>query len=289
MICPHTFLALSDQPFLCNPPSYCSFSLISTDLRHPSPRSFFFFFPPLCHSEDWIIHACLPEMNHVSMDSRIHVIGSYTPHPIDAVSRSHDVAVTMLLRRRHRKSEHCKYDLSHLKKRLASVFATPKRWRTGVFGERLCVRVRLWSPPCPDALLTRNIGTPECWWLPKLQLFILQDLHGCHAALSDVVSRPPEPTTRFLRTSAFCHGFFRCVTQRNPSGGLADDFLSSSASLLSFSPQVSRRFKAPQVDFASITFIRPLIRKRLRARTVFDWSIGARTYGGEFRHRVRDD
>lgn len=35
--------------------------------------------------------------------SRVHVLGPYTLHNIDAVSRSHDVAVTMLLCRRHQK------------------------------------------------------------------------------------------------------------------------------------------------------------------------------------------
>lgn len=54
---------------------------------------------------------------------------------------------------------------------------------------------------------------------------------------------------------------------------------------LSFLPQVSRCLK-PGGRFISITFISPLIRKRLYARSGYGWSIRTHTYGEEFKYFV---
>lgn len=63
MICPHNFLAPSDDLFFCYPTSYCSLSLISTD---PSILHLGVFFPTV--SQWRLNNSCLlPEMNHVSI------------------------------------------------------------------------------------------------------------------------------------------------------------------------------------------------------------------------------
>lgn len=55
--------------------------------------------------------------------------------------------------------------------------------------------------------------------------------------------------------------------------------------LPSFFSQVSRCLK-PGGRFISITFISPLIRKRLYARAEYDWSVRTHTYGEEFKYFV---
>lgn len=76
---------------------------------------------------------------------------SYTPHHIDAVSRSHIVAITgrtkpcMRFSNPGRAQHRC---CNIVEEQISlRVFATPKWWRTWAFGELcLCVCVRLWSP-----------------------------------------------------------------------------------------------------------------------------------------------
>lgn len=59
---------------------------------------------------------------------------------------------------------------------------------------------------------------------------------------------------------------------------------SSHASLLFFS-QISRCLK-PGGRFVSVTFVSPLLRKRLYARAEYDWSIRKYSYGEGFEYFV---
>lgn len=90
MICPNNIFAPSPSLFLCAPASYCS-------LSHPqTPTSSEFL--SLCHSEDWIIHACCQRWIMWAEQARAHLTAmqprSYRSHHIDAVSWSRYVAFT---------------------------------------------------------------------------------------------------------------------------------------------------------------------------------------------------
>lgn len=98
----------------------------------------------------------------------------------------------------------------------------------------------------------------------------------------------PQPTTHaqqefaILRTSVFDRDFVALL--RQSFRGSWRWFLVILL-LPSFFSQVSRCLK-PGGRFISITFISPLIRKRLYARAEYDWSIRTHTYGGEFKYFV---
>lgn len=92
MICPNNIFAPSPSLFLCAPASHCS-------LSHPqTPTSSELL--SLCHSEDWIIHACCQRWIMWAEQARAHLIAmrprSYRSHHIDAVSWSHYVALHRL-------------------------------------------------------------------------------------------------------------------------------------------------------------------------------------------------
>lgn len=95
---------IAPTPYLLHHPTFSSAILLpmAHSLSYPqTPPSFTSEFLSLCHSEDWIIHACCRRwIMWAGQDTRAHLTvmlpRSCRQHHIDAVSRSHYVAIPVL-------------------------------------------------------------------------------------------------------------------------------------------------------------------------------------------------
>lgn len=156
--------------------------------------------------------------------------------------------------------------------RLASIFPTLKWWgNINLFG------------PCRKVLLAWSIGTLECRRVPKQQLFrrgggTFEAVTPCYRterAHPKLMTRAQQEIT-ILRISGFD------ILARQPFQGSRRWFVL--ILLPPFCSQVIWCLK-PGGRFISIPFVSLLIRKRLWARTEYNWSMRTHTYGECFKYR----